>query len=64
MKASNIMHRRGNRPRLVCIDLALINLDPLDRDDVTQEHHLKSEEGTPLEIPIKLLLFKNHHKLP
>jgi len=62
MKASNVMHGSGNRPHLDCINLTLINLDPLGRDDETQEH-LKSEKGTLLAIPIKLLLSKNHHNL-
>ena len=63
-KASKIMHVSGNRPHLDYINLALIYLDPLGRDDVAQEHHLKSEKGTLLQISIKLLLFKNHDNFP
>ena len=44
MKTPYIMYRIGNRLRLDGINFALVHLYLLGRNNVSQEHYLKSEE--------------------
>ena len=63
MKASNIMYAVRNRPRPNGLNLALICLYAISRNNVSQECSLMSEKGTFLEVTKHLFTFKNRHEL-
>jgi len=52
MKTPNLLHGSGSRPLTNGLDLFLINMDPLSRNDIPQKDHLRGEKVTLFKVAI------------